>query len=206
MLHGQRGSNTQFEAHSYANYASSVHQRRWSIGVFGHLRLLMGVFFLLLGLTPLIGQTTALEYGAEGAIVLHGVDTSSLERHEWINEAVAILKAKGTGDCSMRLERRTIEEEDSFMISYTLRSREGCIVFPNGEWLYLLMHSSHSNEAVGDMTLAIDTAGRLYMNEGHVCGGRIAFYTGEKVPMDSVADFIRYSLSDTDDKAWTRFE
>ena len=31
-------------------------------------------------------------------------------------------------------------------------------------------HSAHDNERVGDIVLAIDHNGKLYENEGHVCG------------------------------------
>jgi hypothetical protein len=133
-------------------------------------------------------------------------DKNPAQRQQWIKAGGAVLKAKEPGDCRSSLDQRVVDFEGYRMISYTLRSEEGCITFPNGDWLYLLAHSTHRSEAIGDITLAIDHHGRLYRNEGHICGGVITFFTDEQASIGSVADFVRYCKSDTDDQSWIIFE
>jgi hypothetical protein len=128
------------------------------------------------------------------------------QRQQWIKAGGAVLKAKEPGDCRSSLDQGVVDFDGYRMISYTLRSEEGCITFPNGDWLYLLAHSAHRSEAIGDITLAIDHHGRLYRNEGHICGGAITFFTDEQASIGSVADFVRYCKSDTDDQSWIIFE
>ena len=62
--------------------------------------------------------------------------------------------------------------------------RECLIYFGNGNWAYAVSHSEHDNytnctlrqimvwpkEVVSDVTLVIDQQGKLYTNDGHICG------------------------------------
>jgi hypothetical protein len=53
-----------------------------------------------------------------------------------------------------------------------------------------------------DLTLAIDNHGKIYLNEGHICGGIIHFIINDKIAVKAASDFIQHFISDTDDRGW----
>jgi hypothetical protein len=59
---------------------------------------------------------------------------------------------------------------------------------------------------VGDLTLAIDNHGKIYLNEGHICGGIIHFIINDKIAVKAASDFIQHFISDTDDQYWRRLD
>lgn len=173
---------------------------------YADLRTFLVCFFMLLGPWSLTGKTLAFGVGALGAKAVHSKRNQSLERQEWINNAVGLLKTKSPADSSIYLHRQVFEQDGYSKISYTLDSEDGYITFPKGEWLYMLVHSEQSSEAIGDITLAIDHRGKLYINKGHVRRGVISFFTDVVARITSVADFIRYCKADTNDELRTIFQ
>jgi hypothetical protein len=125
-------------------------------------------------------------------------------RQRWMEKTVEKLQEIDAGTCLQSLERRVVDLDDFFMVAYRLNGPEGCIEFPNGDWVYMVAHSLHDNPAIGDITIAIDNHQRLYKNEGHVCGGIINFYTGSEEDLLGAGDFFGNFMSDCDDCKWYR--
>lgn len=90
-----------------------------------------------------------------------------------------------------------------YKVEYQVKG-EGFIVFENGDWIYFIPHSSHENEEIGDVTLAKDSQGNFYFNEGHICGGVISFYASDRnLKLDSYTFFNSF-YSESDNKVWSR--
>jgi hypothetical protein len=125
------------------------------------------------------------------------------ERSSYIQKSVNLLKVRSQGGCVNPSSPKHIIVEEGDVYSYRLFEGTNCVSFPNGESMYFLIHSGHEQESIGDLTLAIDIQGRLYLNEGHVCGGLIHFYSNEKGSLETVNNFIHSMKSDTDDKPFS---
>jgi hypothetical protein len=127
------------------------------------------------------------------------------ERENRIASLVENLQSIEAPHNKLSIDMKITDIEDFFQISYRLMG-DGYIRFENGDWLFLRSTSSHLNEQVGDITLAIDNRGEIFINEGHVCGGIIHFITHEKKAVKAASDFIQHFMSDTDDQYWSRLD
>jgi hypothetical protein len=79
---------------------------------------------------------------------------------------------------------------------------KGILRLSTADWIYFLSSSSHNNPEIGDITLAIDSKGNIFQNNGHVCGGIIHFETTKNgIPTNSEA-FFKFFESDTDGVKW----
>jgi len=94
-------------------------------------------------------------------------------------------------------------------VSYRLR--EGCCIsFKNGKIIRFLFHSSHADPEVGDVILAIDEGGKVFVNFSHICGGIVHFeymkkeYGKQQLPVVPVDpdQFFENFVCDTDGQAW----
>lgn len=90
---------------------------------------------------------------------------------------------------------------DFYKLEFQIRG-EGFICFDNGDWIYFMTHSSHDDEEIGDITVARDNLGRVFYNNGHICGGVIAFFTKERDVNFSAYNFFDIFLSDSDNEVW----
>ena len=93
---------------------------------------------------------------------------------------------------------------DSDIFGIPNNAGSALIRFPDG-WLYIVTHSTHLNEDIGDICLAIDDTAHIYENDGHVCGGIRFQSTNDSSPAKSASDFVsRYNtyLSGISWKAW----
>jgi hypothetical protein len=120
----------------------------------------------------------------------------------WILRNLHRLKDFNPDKNTSVIQSREVDIEDFYQFSYRIISEEGFIEFENGDWIYLRIHSSHEEEEIGDISLAIDNWGKMYFNQGHVCGGIIHYVTHKKLKVQSVDDFIQNFKSDTDDRPW----
>jgi len=95
-------------------------------------------------------------------------DSTALSREAWMWENVLRLR-----ELSPTPQTRTVEfgvATGSWVMSYYVKD-EGLLRIDDKEWVYIVTHSSHAGEYIGDISLAIDNRGQLYENAGHVCGG-----------------------------------
>jgi hypothetical protein len=126
---------------------------------------------------------------------------NQVERENWIHTTIENLQNIQAPQNETSIETNITDIEDFFQISYRLQG-SGYIHFDNGDWIYLVSTSSHDTEQVGDLTLAIDNHGKIYLNEGHICGGIIHFIINDKIAVKAASDFIQHFISDTDDIGW----
>jgi len=73
--------------------------------------------------------------------------------------------------------------------------------------VYGIGHSFHDedpdNIVIGDINMAIDNEGNLYINRGHLCEG-IAFWSTSSEGLSSMDEFFAPSSVDDNDK-WERY-
>lgn len=162
------------------------------------------IFLIPLAGCTIQGNTRSVLTEASGSEIGDKVDSAM--QQQWMKQTVKQLKRIEPAQCVRHIEPQVIDLEDAFMVSYRLTNQEGCITFPNGDWIYMVAHSSHDDKAIGDLTLAIDNRGRLFSNEGHVCGGIIHFYTDSDEELTGADDFFSRFLSDCDDCRWYQLD
>jgi hypothetical protein len=127
------------------------------------------------------------------------------KRLDWIVASEAKLEHCINNKNLQVIESREIVLEDYYQHSYRL-IEEGYVEFSDGSCLCMITNSSHRDPYVGDLTLAMDREGRMYINQGHICGEIIHFIIEEKLEIKSSEEFLRYFVSDTDDSGWLRYE
>lgn len=126
-------------------------------------------------------------------------------RRAWKDSAFSELKL---------FQPEMAEEHASFTEKYIENMRilsirvQGNVFVPVGRrnWIYMFSVSSHDSPQTGDMTLAIDQQKRIYLNEGHVCGGIIHFETSKLRSIKRSRQFFRHFVSDVDQVAWIRIQ
>jgi hypothetical protein len=122
------------------------------------------------------------------------------KRTEWISKAVDILKHKNDIDFP-QLSMNELIHEDFYQASYRLIEK-GIINFNDGSYVKLMSTSAHAISEIGDITLAVDEQGSVYINQGHICGRIIHFNTHQKGLALSAETFLKNFTSDTDDEPW----
>ncbi len=85
-------------------------------------------------------------------------------------------------------------------------TRDSRIVFPDKSHLDIFMHSSHSNPVIGDVSIAITSKGKTFVNYGHICGGSIAFVQSQPTAPKEATEFIKNFKADTDDSGWIKWK
>jgi hypothetical protein len=123
------------------------------------------------------------------------------EQKAWIKEMMEVLLNTTTLPAADTIAITTNELDDFRQSGFRLKGT-GYIHFENGDWIYLVSNSSHTNEKIGDITLAMDNKKRFYLNEGHVCGGIIHFTTGRMFKTLDADMFFRYFRGDEDETEW----
>ncbi len=122
-----------------------------------------------------------------------------------IDQMVKELKNILPDETHESLSFEKIRQENG--IKYSIRLFEkGFLRLSGTDWIYFLSSSAHNNPDVGDITLAIDSKGKIFENSGHVCGGIIHFETVKiGVPATS-NDFFEFYESDTDGVKWKKLD
>jgi hypothetical protein len=125
------------------------------------------------------------------------------KRKEWINAICQQLQKikPETIPGSLPVEQKAFE--DYFRLSVRV-NKEGLIVLPCKNWIYIISSSAHEDPETGDISLAIDHKKKIFMNEGHVCGGIIHFETDKIRELKTSREFFKHFVSDTDEEGWKR--
>lgn len=133
---------------------------------------------------------------------IYFVKTSA--KSQWLDSAATrVSKIQSVNESSKVFPVQVTSFEGFYKREYQIRG-EGFVVFENGDWIYFVTHSSHENEEVGDITLGKDNQGNFYLNEGHICGGSISFYTSDSTLTLNSYTFFNNFFSDSDNKVWSR--
>ena len=122
------------------------------------------------------------------------------KRTKWISKAIDSLMLISESDVP-QLAKNELIHEDFYRVGYRLIEK-GMIKFEDGSYIKLMSTSAHAISEIGDITLAVDAQGRVYINQGHICGRIIHFNTHEKGLTLSAATFLKNFTSDTDDEPW----
>ena len=130
-----------------------------------------------------------------------------LLRFEYIEKAIDKLKAfKPSGNERFHIkkleERERIYDRDHCKY---LHYRKFITVGDNG-WIYVLVHSFHEEEddvIIGDLNMAIDHEGNLYINKAHLCSGP-AFCSPSPDGLPTMEYFFRSGLYGRRDR-WERY-
>ncbi len=88
-------------------------------------------------------------------------------------------------------------------ISYRICGK-GYIVADNQDWIYIVCSSSHDNEKIGDISIAVDNKKRIFINNGHICGGMIHFESNGQLKLTSSDHFFQSFHEDSYDTAWKK--
>jgi hypothetical protein len=132
----------------------------------------------------------------------HGRKTviDEIKRNTWIKDTVDSLMNKNVEDFPKLVVNELIHE-DFYKASYRLIEK-GVINFKEGGYLKLISTSAHSIAEIGDITLAVNEIGEVFVNQGHICGGIIHFETNDRGKTHAALDFLNSFQSDTDDESW----
>lgn len=127
------------------------------------------------------------------------------KRTEWLTQNIKKLENSSVQDTNRMVTMNEYEMENG-LISFRVRIiKEAWIDFANGDRIHFICNSSHEDEAVGDVCIAFNQDGKIFVNEGHVCGGMINFvFEGTNSPASAALFFSNFT-SDTDNKPWKSY-
>lgn len=138
------------------------------------------------------------------------VKRDTLQSRAWIEGFIHERRTQSDWNDSFQLVEAVVNDAPGFeRVSYRLHDKVK-LHFPDGSKVIVRCHSAHLNGEVGDVVVAMDNEGRVYVNFSHICGGMIRFYDsavsidGEgkvEMPLDSDT-FFRKFRCDTDDEGW----
>ena len=128
---------------------------------------------------------------------------SEKKRDKWIQKTTQELRKFSPDSLTPKIMIDFASYEDWQKLSCRVM-KTGIIKLNNGDWIYIKTSSSHENEEIGDVSMAIDNKKDIYKNEGHVCGGIINFETSLLSELKITSDFFKYFVSDTDSSKWVK--
>jgi hypothetical protein len=124
----------------------------------------------------------------------------------WIESKVEELAAMNLNDASLKeIKPNYTIFNEFYQLEYRLKG-SGIIKFSSSDWVYLISHSYHENQNIGDITLAMTSDKQFYLNAGHICGGIVSFITNDKNSKITSESFFQNFTCDTDYAKWTRYE
>ena len=130
---------------------------------------------------------------------------SEKKRDKWIQQTTQELRKFSPDSLTPKIMIDFASYEDWQKLSCRV-TKQGMIKLSNGDWIYIRTNSSHENEEIGDVSIAIDDKKDVFKNDGHVCGGIIHFETSLLKELTSTSDFFKYFVSDTDSAAWVKIQ
>lgn len=139
-------------------------------------------------------------------IELHGKqsEVNSKKRDQWIIRTIYQMQSSEDAAILEDLPAQELVHDEFYQISYRLIER-GKIKFDDGSHLFIVSTSAHQTKDIGDITIAINEKGEVFINQGHICGGIIHFKTHKKGLPKTSASFLQHFKSDTDDESWVEY-
>lgn len=136
-------------------------------------------------------------------VEVHGktVSIDLKKRDAWIAQQIKNLSVRHIDTAYTIMTMRELIHEHFYQASYRLIDK-GMIKFEDGSYLKMISTSSHTRSDIGDVTVAINEKGDVYINQGHICGRIIHFNTHQRDKVKTAADFITHFTCDTDDEPW----
>jgi len=125
------------------------------------------------------------------------------KRDKWIQETVIEL-VDFQPDTSIRvMPPNLLGIGETSKLSFRIFNKT-LIRLKNGEWIYFVAHSTHDDEEIGDLCLAVNNEHRFYISESHVCGNVMHFESERILELTNTSDFFEYFVGDTDAKGWNK--
>ena len=128
---------------------------------------------------------------------------SAEKQNRWISETTRVLRNFSPDSTIAPVTIDKYVWENGQKISCRV-IKSGIIRLENGSWIYITTTSSHENQEIGDVSMAVDDKKNIYKNMGHVCAGIIHFETTQLTELKNTADFFKYFVNDTDDAGWEK--
>ena len=123
------------------------------------------------------------------------------ERNNYIQLVVKSVSGLDPDTVENKVHLRSRDKDGLLYQKYRV-IRSGLICFDSGDWVYIKLHSSHDNESIGDIAIALDNDGDLFINSGHVCGGLTSFECLGDTIYTSAKEFFKYFTDDIDEMSW----
>lgn len=133
------------------------------------------------------------------------VTNATPARAAWIAETASQLRTFKPDDTTPRIVFTQSGHNGVDVLGCQVKKR-GLIPLGTNDWVYIVAHSSHLKDNVGDLSLAISARGKLYQHEGHVCGGFIGFIGTNMVPPATSQAFFEAFIDDVDNRPWRPLE
>ena len=159
---------------------------------FSSVYIFFGVFILILAPCTIKSQETS-------------ADIDPIKRQAWIDKTALYLKTVDPDTVVEIIELRTRQADGLIYHKYKV-SNEGIIKWENGDWAYIVLHSQHRDEAIGDLALAIDNKGKFYLHYGHVCGGTMGYVLRSKKLRKKRKHFFKMFFDNVDDLFWQKLK
>ncbi len=128
---------------------------------------------------------------------------SEEKRNQWIKEKTSELKKIKPETVFQKATLQENEHVDGIILSVEVKGKNILYTGDDG-WIYFETHSAHDNSDIGDITIAIDSKKRIFINEGHVCGGYIYFDAMHFKEIPSADSFFKHFNYDSEKGNWKR--
>ena len=126
-------------------------------------------------------------------------------RSAWINNNVKLLKDFDKQAIEKKVVLKKFEENGEIHQSYRI-NKKGFIEFEGQDWVYIILHSSHNKDKIGDVAIARDQNGDIYIHLGHNCGMIAHYQVKSTVLFTKSKDFFEHFKSDIDTLSWKRYK
>jgi hypothetical protein len=126
------------------------------------------------------------------------------KRKKWIKTAIKSIQQIKIDSTIKASEPHIVNVPEYHKVAYRITDCN-TIKFLNGDSVLICLHSVHQDPQVGDVSIAIDSKRKSYVNYGHICGGMINFERMSIIPPIDIVDFIQNFVSDTDKEKWKKW-
>lgn len=122
-------------------------------------------------------------------------------REAWRKEALRRLQAFQPDPLATGVAAARTSHAGSPALSYRLL-KEGFIRLGASNWVFIILHSGHANDDVGDAVVAVDQDRRVFQHAAHVCGDIVHFISTNASPPVESSAFFRDFVDDVDGRPW----
>lgn len=126
---------------------------------------------------------------------------SEEKRNQWIKKKTTELIKIKPETILQKAMLQENEHTDGIILSVEINGKN-ILHTKDGGWIYFEAHSAHDNSKVGDITIAIDNKKRIFINEGHVCGGYIYFDAMHFKEIPSADSFFKHFNYNSENGNW----
>lgn len=127
----------------------------------------------------------------------------STKRIAWIEHSIDSLLRNFSNIDLKKVEIYQRQREEQLYL--TCRIINAGYITAGIDTCYLFLFSSHQNPAVGDVIIAISDKRKVYVNNGHVCGGIVHFQSFKISKPSSFQEFIAHFSPEISPSIWRQY-